>query len=249
MNNYTSLVIGNWKMNGNSKVATSLACEILAKFSSFNTNVVLCPPYIYLPVVSRIINGSCISLGSQNCSSSVKGAYTGEVSASMLKDIGCSYVILGHSERRNILNERDHEVRKKSDLALQNNLTPVVCIGESLDHYNSGETFSFLMSQMNDSLPKNLDGKYLVVAYEPIWSIGTGKILSSAKLEVTHDFIRLCLISYYGDTGKQIPVLYGGSVNPNNASNFTSIKNVNGFLVGGSSLDSDSFLDIISKLD
>ena len=248
MKNTTLLVVGNWKMNGVSEDLVSLSSEISSRFFCSNSNLVLCPPYVYLSLISRIIKGSGVSLGAQNCSFESNGAFTGEISVSMLKDVGCSYVILGHSERRQILCETNKDIMKKAIVSLESSLTPIICVGETLYDYSIGGTFSFLRLQINSSFPDFSKERLIILAYEPIWSIGTGKLLSFEKLSVTYDFLKLCLVEMYGDFGNKFPILYGGSVNPNNIFKFLEIDNLDGFLVGGASLNSKFFLDIARQI-
>ena len=222
------LVVGNWKMNSDTHSCVSLVSNITA---SYNVDVVICPPFPYLSIVK-----TNLLLGAQNCSAFENGAYTGEVSAKMLLDIGCKYVILGHSERRQHFKENDSEVLAKAMLAHKCGLKTIICVGESLKTYQSGKTEEFVSTQLTNYL--NLDPTLTVIAYEPIWAIGTGLTPTVAEVEAITKSIK---------QKSKFPVLYGGSVNQKNCKELASINILDGFLVGGASLDPTQFNQIISS--
>ena len=248
MTKHSPLIVGKWKMNGTLSTLTSLTSDIFINSLNISGNLVLCPPYVFLPFVKKLLGKSTIQLGAQNCSDNLSGAFTGEVSAPMLKNIGCSFVILGHSERREKFHETSNMVRKKVVLALQNSLTAIICVGENIEEYKNEKTKDVLLEQITSSLPMNWDGERIVVAYEPIWAIGTGKTPTLEEVQKIHKFLKKCLLDFYGKKAQNIQVIYGGSVNEKNASDFLNLVNVDGVLVGGASLKAKSFLDIVRSV-
>jgi triosephosphate isomerase (TIM) len=222
------LVVGNWKMNSDAQSCVSLISNIT---ESNTVDVVICPPFPYLSIVK-----TTLLLGAQNCSAFENGAYTGEISAKMLSDIGCKYVILGHSERRQHFKENDSEILAKAKIAHKYGLKTIICIGESLETYQSGKTEEFVSAQLNNYL--DLDAALTIIAYEPIWAIGTGLTPTVAEVETITKSIK---------QQSKFPVLYGGSVNQKNCKDFANIKAVDGFLVGGASLDPTQFNQITSS--
>lgn len=238
----TPTIVGNWKMNGTLESARTLTTELktgLLKMEVPLPHVVVCPPYIHLTAVGDITKGSPLTLGAQNCSAQNSGAFTGDISPDQLKDAGAQFVILGHSERREQHGETSALIATKVQAAIACGLTPIICIGESLAQREAGETLSHLSTQLAESLPQGINLTNLLVAYEPIWAIGTGKIPTSAQIAEVHAHVRSCLSD---DT---IPLLYGGSVTDRNALELLEIPHVNGVLVGGASLKSNVFLSII----
>lgn len=227
------LIVGNWKMNKGDEGGLQLA----QSFVNLRGKGVICPPYTILREVAQLIQGSCLKLGAQDCSSHENGSYTGEISASMLKESGCAYVILGHSEARIHRQETDELVCQKMERALEAGLTPIVCIGEMRDAYEGGKTQEVLKKQLEKSLPDT--PQEIIIAYEPVWAIGTGLVPSLEYIQETHRFIQQ-------RTGHKYPVLYGGSVNSKNASEILSISEVGGVLVGGASLQAEEFGKIAS---
>ncbi|MDD5010292.1 MAG: triose-phosphate isomerase, partial [Syntrophorhabdaceae bacterium] len=210
--------------------------------------VVLAPPYTALQSVSETIKGSQVLLAAQNIYSEDKGAYTGEVSPAMLKDVGCTYVITGHSERRKYFNETDEGVNAKAKKSLQTGLKPIICVGETEIEREKGITEFIIGIQVKKALYgiDKLDD--IVIAYEPVWAIGTGKNATPIEAEEVHRFIRNVVGDMYGDICKKIMILYGGSVTPENVGELISMENVDGALVGGASLKIDSFLGIIKSI-
>jgi triosephosphate isomerase len=213
--------------------------------------MILCPPFTNLQAVGEEIKGSNIKLGAQNLYFEAKGAYTGEISADMIKSVGCEYVIIGHSERRSYFGETDESVNKKVKFALQNNLVPIVCVGESLEEREKGITFDIIGKQVKNGLANlNLEvleqNKEIIIAYEPVWAIGTGKVASPAQAQEVHAFIRAELVKIFNaKKAEEIRIQYGGSVKPDNVKELMSQKDIDGALVGGASLKADSFCALL----
>lgn len=244
------IIVGNWKMNLDRRSCEELARQLLEQFPA-NSAVELgiCPPAVYLPCVESIIRGSHIGLGAQNMYHEPSGAFTGEQSGPMLRDIGCKFVILGHSERRQFFGETDASVHRKILAALENELIPIVCVGETLEEREAGRTAQIIDSQVRGCLeqltPEQAGG--LVLAYEPVWAIGTGKTATPAQAEEVHQQIRELLCQLFGDNvGNAIRIQYGGSVKADNAEELLSQPNIDGALVGGASLQAESFAAICS---
>lgn len=237
------LIAGNWKMNGTRQNAQGLAQALVARLPADAADVVVCPPFTLLPLLADSLAGTALALGAQDCHKAQSGAYTGDISATMLGEFGVSYVILGHSERRQGHGELDDTVREKAIAATKAGLTPIVCIGETEDQRESGDYTDVLGWQIKGSLPDNFAG---VLAYEPIWAIGTGLAATTEQIAQTMLFLREELVRQFGEAGKAIKILYGGSVNADNAAAILGIPEVGGALVGGASLDADAFLSIVS---
>lgn len=244
--NKKQLVIGNWKMNGSSAANASLLRSILPVISRFESvEVAICPPYPYLTTVADLLDDSDVSLGAQNLSSQLSGAHTGEVSASMLHEIGCRYVLVGHSERRALYSEDDDLVAKKFATALRAGLIPVLCVGETLAQRQSGETEAIVTTQLGAVL-KAVGIQDLikgVIAYEPVWAIGTGETATPEQAQTVHRHIRLWLANQ-DRTGADCRILYGGSVKADNAEQLFNQPDIDGGLIGGASLDAMSFAAI-----
>ena len=244
------LVVGNWKMNGTLEESTKLAGAIVKglRITGGNVEVVLAPPYTALTRVHRVIERSTIRLAGQNCHWETKGAFTGEVSPVMLRNLGCHYVLLGHSERRHIFHESDHEVARKVLSALQNRLRVILCVGETLEERDKGRTARVISRQLKLALKGvgKSDICNVEIAYEPVWAIGTGRSARPAQISRAHKRIRRLLVSIFGQLkGKRVRILYGGSVNPENAVALATAVEVNGLLVGGASLKAANFLSVI----
>jgi len=250
------LIAGNWKMNTTAQEAKNLVDEIkrdisVLNFKSTESNpeILVCPPFINIPVVSEAIKDSVIHLGAQNCCNKLSGAFTGEVSVPMLKYFNCSYIIIGHSERRQYYFETDELINEKLKLILYEGLKAIVCIGETLEERQTGKTFKVLESQLRLGL-KNIDSSIIekiVIAYEPVWAIGTGISAENEQVQEAHSFIRGILKELFGELAGQMLIQYGGSVNAQNASEILSLPDVNGALIGGASLKSASFVSIIKS--
>ena len=242
-------VAGNWKMNLRLSSAVDLANEVLKSVTASDCEVAVCPPNVYLKAVADVVAGSAVGLGGQNLWPQADGAYTGEVNAQMLCDVGCQYVILGHSERRQYCHETDEVVASKCLAALSNNLVPIVCVGETLEQRESGQTESVVTTLIKGSLAgvADSDATKLVIAYEPVWAIGTGKTATPDQAEEVHALIRALLGERFGESSaQQIRIQYGGSVKPNNAVELLGQANIDGALVGGASLKAEDFLAIIA---
>jgi len=233
---HRKLVVGNWKMNGLRADGLALAREIaaLATAAAPACDLLICPPSTLIAAVGEVIAGSGIALGGQNCHAAEKGAYTGDVSVEMLKDAGCSHVIVGHSERRQACGETDAEVRAKVAAAWRAGLVAVLCVGETRAEREAGRALAVVAAQLAGSLPDGADVARLVVAYEPVWAIGTGLTPTLADIDEMHHAIRAGI-----PAGARI--LYGGSVNPKNAGELLSRGEIDGALVGGASLKADDF--------
>jgi triosephosphate isomerase len=244
----TSLVAGNWKMNKTVAEARELVATMSAKLREIsNVEKVLCPPFISIPALSALLEGSGLGLGAQNMHWEEKGAFTGEVAPNMVKEF-CNYVIIGHSERRAYFGEMDESVNRKLRAALKFDLTPIVCVGETLDQYESGLTSEVVRRQISVGLA-GIDSAFaprIVVAYEPVWAIGTGKASSGENANFVHQqVIRPALSELFGaENAAAIRILYGGSVTASNASEFFAYADIDGALVGGASLKPDEFVAI-----
>lgn len=243
-----TLIAGNWKMNTDRAAAIQLAEGVASGAGGIaNADLLVCPPSIYLDAVSGAVKGSPVALGAQNMYAEPNGAFTGEISSAMLTDMGATFVILGHSERRTLMGETDKVVNQKTLAALEAGLTPIVCVGELLEEREAGRTSEVIAKQFAGSLAGLTAEqiKQIVIAYEPVWAIGTGKVASPAQAEEVHaDLRRLLTESYNAEIADEIRILYGGSVKPANAAELMSQTNVDGALVGGASLKADDFLGI-----
>ncbi|TWU44858.1 Triosephosphate isomerase [Novipirellula aureliae] len=247
-----TLIAGNWKMNMRCESAVALAKGVVAAVGSQpSAEVVLCPPSVYLSKVGEAVAGTPVELGAQNVYAADDGAFTGEVNPSMLTDVGCQFVILGHSERRTLMGETDADVSKKLHAALAGRLVPIVCVGESLEQREGDETEQVIERQINGSLAglDDVRAAGIVIAYEPIWAIGTGKVASPEQAEEVHAFIRQELSKMFGkEVADQIRIQYGGSVKPGNAKELLGQPNIDGALVGGASLTVEDFSGIIAAV-
>lgn len=240
------IVAGNWKMNNVVAESIALAKAIKEGATDFQGGaVVLAPPFTALFSVGEAIKGSNLSLAAQNMHYEDKGAFTGEVSPNMLKDVGCSYVIIGHSERRKYFQENDADVNLKVKKALSSGLTPIMCVGETDEERDKGTTKDVVGRQVKNGLAGLRTIDNIVIAYEPVWAIGTGKVATSAQAQDVHAFIRGILKATYGNTADDVCILYGGSVTKDNIGDLIAMEDIDGALVGGASLKADGFLDII----
>ena len=243
------IIAGNWKMNTRRSDAVELAKKIVAALGDNSpVEVALCPPAVYLAAIAEVVAGTPVELGGQNLYAAGDGAYTGEVNAGMLTDVGCRMVILGHSERRQLMGETDACVSKKLHAALAGHLVPIVCVGETLEQREADETEQVIETQVRGSLEglDSVQAAGIVIAYEPVWAIGTGKTASPEQAEAVHAFIRSLLGKMFStDIAGQMRIQYGGSVKPNNAAELLGQANIDGALVGGASLNADDFIAII----
>jgi triosephosphate isomerase len=243
-------IAGNWKMNTSRGDGVALASGVASKANATpGVDIAVCPPNVYLEAVGQAIKGSAVGLGAQNCYHEAKGAFTGETSPQMLLDIGCRYVILGHSERRQIFKETNQDVNRKMVSALAVGLTPILCVGESLEQRQAGQTAAVVRDQIEGSLAGLSSDQVLktVIAYEPIWAIGTGVVATPEQAEEVHaDLRKLLETRYTSEVASNVRIQYGGSVNAENAASLLGQPNIDGALVGGASLKADGFLAIIS---
>ncbi|CCG99261.1 triosephosphate isomerase [Fibrella aestuarina BUZ 2] len=245
------IVAGNWKMNKTADEGLALVSEVVNMVNAEVTGdvtVVLCPPALYLTTYKPYLTGNKLALGAQNCHEKASGAYTGEISAPMLKSIGVDYVILGHSERRQYFGETNAQLAEKVNSALENGLTPIFCCGESLEMRENGDYLGFVKAQITESLFHLTDEQItkVVIAYEPIWAIGTGLTATSAQAQDMHFELRQHLAGQYGDAvAQEISILYGGSANAQNAAELFAQPDVDGGLIGGASLKSRDFVTVV----
>jgi len=244
------LIAGNWKMNGLLKDARDLAVALRKELATHAAppDVIVCPPFLALGAVREALEGGPIKMGAQDVHWEPKGAFTGEVSTAMLQDVGCSAVILGHSERRHVMGETNDMINRKTKACLAAGLLPIVCVGELLEERNMGVTREVVERQIG----KGLDGltpeevAKLLIAYEPVWAIGTGKTATPRQAEEVHHYVRKLITQKSGEAvGKGIRILYGGSVSPDNVKELMAEEDIDGALVGGASLKVDSFVKIV----
>ena len=246
------IVAGNWKMHTNIREGVALASAIdkliQKKPVNSETGIVIAPPLTHLSLIGQVIDNERICLTAQNCAAESKGAFTGEVSAKMLKSIGCKAVIIGHSERRAYYGETDEILSKKVNLLLENNLKPIFCCGEQLEEREKENHFNIIKAQIENALfdLSEKDFSEIVIAYEPVWAIGTGVTASAAQAQEMQAFIRKIIAEKYGkNIADDLTILYGGSVKPGNAKDIFSQPDVDGGLIGGAALDAESFYSII----
>jgi len=238
------LVAGNWKMNGLQRSEAELAKVVAGAAKIGAADFMICPPATLLAAFAAAARGSRVAIGAQDCHPQASGAFTGDISAEMIVDAGAVAVIVGHSERRTLHGETDAQVKAKALAAWRAGLTALVCIGETKAERDKKETLGVIGRQLDQSLPDGATGANLVVAYEPVWAIGTGLTPSPQDVTEAHGFIRERLGKRYGTAGAQVRILYGGSVKPSNAAELLTLPNVNGALVGGASLKAEEFLGI-----
>ena len=237
------LIAGNWKMNGLKADGLALARALVARAAAGDPPdcaLAVCPPATLLIPVADTLRGSGIALGAQDCHAEPKGAHTGDLSAAMIKDAGCTYVIVGHSERRADHGETDAVVRAKASAAHAAGLVPILCVGETLAERDAGETLAVVKRQIEGSVPEDLKALQIVIAYEPVWAIGTGRTATAQQVAEVHAKLRELLKERVKD-GAEVPILYGGSVKSSNALELLGVANVDGALVGGASLDAADF--------
>jgi triosephosphate isomerase (TIM) len=239
------LVAGNWKMYGLRPSSAELRKIVAGSAATAGkTDLMICPPATLLAVFAEIVRGAGVFLGGQDCHAEASGAFTGDISAEMLADAGATAVIVGHSERRTIHKETDAEIRAKALAAWRAGLTAIVCIGETRSEREAGKTLDVLGRQIDRSVPEGATGANLVVAYEPVWAIGSGLTPTAADIAEAHAFIRQRLSVHHGAAAASVRILYGGSVKPSNARELMTVANVDGALVGGASLKAEDFLGI-----
>jgi triosephosphate isomerase len=250
MSSRKKIIAGNWKMNKTSSEGVALTREIVAAVGKqSDVEVVVCPPFTAIEAVGRALEGSNVKLGAQNMHFEASGAFTGEISAPMLRAIFATHVILGHSERRTLFGDTDEFVNKKVASALKNQLRPIFCIGETLAERESGSTLKVVQTQIE----RGLDGvskeqaATMIVAYEPVWAIGTGKVATTEQAQEVHAFIRGLLTKLFTEpVAQKVRILYGGSMKPSNAPELLAQKDIDGGLIGGASLESRSFVELVN---
>ncbi|MCX2480368.1 triose-phosphate isomerase [Pedobacter sp. MC2016-15] len=248
------IVAGNWKMNTDYAEGIALFSEIVNIVRDEKKGdqiAIICAPYIHLNSVAKL-GGETVKIGAQNCHQNESGAYTGEISAKMIKSVGCEYVIIGHSERRQYFAENDALLAEKTKIALANQLTPIFCIGETLDERNNGNFFEILKNQLVNGLfvLSAEDFSKTVIAYEPVWAIGTGLTATAEQAQEVHAFIRAEVATQYNAAvAEETSILYGGSCNPKNAAELFAQKDIDGGLIGGASLKSRDFADIVKTFN
>jgi len=247
-----NIVAGNWKMNLNREEGIKLVEEVISLVSSDNNvELVFSPSFLYLHKVNKMcVNDNLLQTASQNISHNDSGAFTGEVSAQMVNSLNVKYTILGHSERREYFNETNIELKQKVDLSLKNNLEIIFCCGESLNQRESGVHFDWIKQQLTESVFHLTEKEFekVVIAYEPIWAIGTGVTASSDQAEEIHQFVRNVITEKYNENiAENTPILYGGSCNPTNAKELFSKKNIDGGLIGAASINAENFISIIKS--
>ncbi|RSB46821.1 MULTISPECIES: triose-phosphate isomerase [Brevundimonas] len=246
MKQSVKLVAGNWKMNGlGASLAEAETLEKALKEQAAACRVALCPPATLIDRMAQALKGGVVEIGGQDCHAETSGAYTGSVSAEMVRDAGAGLVILGHSERRAGFGETDADVAAKVEAALVAGLEPIICIGETLQEREAGQAVEVVSRQVAGSLPASLAGKAFAVAYEPVWAIGTGLTPTLEQIEEVHAAVRAAMVAKLGEGGRVAPILYGGSVKPSNAREILAVAEVGGALVGGASLKAEDFLGII----
>jgi triosephosphate isomerase (TIM) len=245
-----TLIAGNWKMNKTTSEAVNFIKTLTDSLKNYSDrDVLVCPPFTSLTAVFELLKNSPIKLGAQNVDFHDEGAFTGEISPGMLKDVGVEYVICGHSERREIFGESDSIINKKVLKTVGTGMIPILCIGESLQERENEKTFTKIKSQLENCLTGFETTEKLIIAYEPIWAIGTGKTATPQQAEEVHEFIRKCLSEIFDEKkAKNTVILYGGSVKPDNINDLMKEKDIDGALVGGASLKVDSFLKIIDYI-
>lgn len=243
------LIAGNWKMNKTAGDASGLVADIVTAVGQVtDVDIVVCPPFTALESAAKSLEGSTVKLGAQNMHPEASGAYTGEISAPMLRALFATHVILGHSERRTYFKESDEFINKKTLAALKNQLRPILCVGETLAEREAGATLKVVQTQLEgglDGVSKD-QAPTVVIAYEPVWAIGTGKVATTDQAQEVHAFIRGLLTKLFGDAiAQKIRILYGGSMKPSNAPELLAQKDIDGGLIGGASLESRSFVELV----
>ena len=248
-----NIVAGNWKMNKTINEAIDLIADIKQLMNTgddLKSDVIIAPPFVNLSVVNGLVKGSKIGLSAQNCASEDSGAYTGEVSVKMLKAVGCNFVIIGHSERRAYYGEKDAILSRKVEFALKNDLKVIFCIGERLLEREKEEHFTVVENQLKDTVFKysEIDFSNIIIAYEPVWAIGTGVTATSQQAQDMHSYIRYLIEEKYSlQVAENTSILYGGSCNPKNAKELFANKDVDGGLIGGASLKAEDFIAIVNS--
>lgn len=246
-----AMVAANWKMNGSRALISELLSTFRDSISTSHVDAVVFPPAVFLPMTEEYLSGSNVAWGGQNCHSVESGAYTGEISLPMLKEFGCQFVLVGHSERRSLFGETDLVVADKVEAALRSGVTPMICVGETLEQREADQTQQVVEEQIQAVLDR-VGSEGLgnsVIAYEPVWAIGTGKTASPEQAQQVHEFIRGVIAKSDANVAENIHILYGGSVNAGNAKELFAMKDIDGGLVGGASLKADEFVAICAAAE
>ncbi|MEE9355095.1 MAG: triose-phosphate isomerase [Methylococcaceae bacterium] len=245
-----SLVVGNWKMNGTLASAKSLVQDIVSGLGNTNADIAVCPPFVYLPEIDQSLQGAHLKFGAQNVADQESGAYTGEISASMLKELSCTYAIVGHSERRSYYGETNESVAARFSQALSQGVCPVLCVGETLEQREQEQTFQVIDEQLDAVIDHAGIASFAeaVIAYEPVWAIGTGKTASDEQAQEVHQYIRQQIAKRDQTIADNLQILYGGSVKPDNAKGLFAMPDIDGGLIGGASLDAESFVKIYNSI-
>jgi len=245
-----SLVVGNWKMNGTLASAELLTKGIIAGLGANSAGIAICVPYVHLPKVSELVKNTALAIGAQNVADKSSGAFTGEISAAMLSEFNCKYALVGHSERRSYYGDTDESVAARFCQAQEQNIIPVLCVGETLEQREQDQTFSVINAQLD--VVVNLAGiaafSAAVIAYEPVWAIGTGKTATDEQAQEVHRYIRQYIAAKDQTIADKIQILYGGSAKPDNAKGLFAMPDIDGGLIGGASLDAESFLKIYHSI-
>ncbi|MFU8789567.1 MAG: triose-phosphate isomerase [Methylobacter sp.] len=245
-----SLVVGNWKMNGTLASAESLAKGIIAGLDGNSADIAVCVPYVQIPAVSAWVKNTSLALGAQNVADKASGAFTGEISAAMLSEFDCKYAIVGHSERRSYYGDTNESVAARFCQAQEQNIIPILCVGETLEQREQDQTFAVINTQLDAVI--NLAGiasfGEAVIAYEPVWAIGTGKTATDEQAQEVHRYIREYIAAKDQVIADKIQILYGGSAKPDNAKGLFAMPDIDGGLIGGASLDAESFLKIYHSI-
>lgn len=245
-----SLVVGNWKMNGTLASAELLVKGIIAGLGENNADIAVCVPYVHIPKVSELVRSTSLALGAQSVGDKPSGAFTGEISAAMLSEFNCKYALVGHSERRSYYGDTDESVAARFCQAQEQNIIPVLCVGETLEQREQDQTFAVIDAQLDAVI--NLAGiaafSAAVIAYEPVWAIGTGKTATDDQAQEVHRYIRQYIAAKDQAIADKIQILYGGSAKPDNAKGLFAMPDIDGGLIGGASLDAESFLKIYHSI-
>ena len=245
-----SLVVGNWKMNGTLASAELLTKGIIAGLGANSAGIAICVPYVHLPKVSELVKNTALAIGAQNVADKSSGAFTGEISAAMLSEFNCKYALVGHSERRSYYGDTDESVAARFCQAQEQNIIPVLCVGETLEQREQDQTFAVINAQLDAVI--NLAGiaafGAAVIAYEPVWAIGTGKTATDEQAQEVHRYIRQYIAAKDQTIADKIQILYGGSAKPDNAKGLFAMPDIDGGLIGGASLDAESFLKIYHSI-
>ncbi|HEY8036280.1 MAG TPA: triose-phosphate isomerase [Methylobacter sp.] len=245
-----SLVVGNWKMNGTLASAELLTKGIIAGLGDNHADIAVCVPYVHLPKVSELVGNTALAVGAQNVADKPSGAFTGEISAAMLTEFNCKYALVGHSERRSYYGDTDKSVAARFCQAQEQNIIPILCVGETLEQREQDQTFAVIDTQLDAVI--NLAGiaafSAAVIAYEPVWAIGTGKTATDEQAQEVHQYIRKYIAAKDQAIADKIQILYGGSAKPDNAKGLFAMPDIDGGLIGGASLDAESFLKIYHSI-